>query len=162
MFRPLYDAVIDATAEDGWRVTSAGADADAPSFRRSTSPPGGAASTDPDRPETVPIPYSFDQTLGLISDPRRRTLLYRLKDLGSGTLSFDDLVDGVVRREKSIPARDPPESREAVRVSLAHAHLPKLADLGIVEYDSSDGTVRYHENPALESFVRYVETLELG
>lgn len=162
MFRPLYDAVIDVDAEDGWTVTLADADADSPSFRRSTAPPGGAASTDPDRPETVPIPYSFDQTLGLISDARRRTLLYWLKDRGSGTVALDDLVEAVVTRETAIPARDAPESRDAVRVSLAHAHLPKLADLGIVEYDPDGTTVRYHGNPALESFLRYVETIELG
>jgi len=162
MFRPLYDAVIDVTDEDGWTVTLADDDADRPSFRRSTAPPGGTASTDPDRPETVPIPYSFDQTLALISDARRRTLLYWLKDRGSGTVAFDDLVEAVVTRETAIPARDVPESRDSVRVSLAHAHLPKLADLGIVEYDPDGNTVRYHGNPALESFVRYVETIELG
>jgi hypothetical protein len=162
MFRPLYDAVVEVTDADGWTVTRAESEADAPSFRRATAPPGGTASTDPDRPETVPLPYSFDQTLDLVSDPRRRTLLYQLKDVGSGTVGFDDLVDAVVDRETSIPARDPPESREAVRVSLAHAHLPRLADLGIVEYDPATDTVQYHGNPALESFLRYVETLELG
>ncbi|WP_338738543.1 DUF7504 family protein [Haloplanus salilacus] len=162
MFRPLYDAVIDVNAEDGWTVTLADTEADAPSFRRSTAPPGGAASTDPDRPETVPIPYSFDQTLDLISDARRRTLLYWLKDRGSGTVAFDDIVEAVVTRETSIPAREAPESRDSVRVSLAHAHLPKLADLGIVEYDPDGATVQYHGNPALESFLRYVETIELG
>lgn len=162
MFRPLYDAVIEVDTEDGWRVTLADSDTDSPSFRRSTAPPGGTASTDPDRPETVPIPYSFDQTLGLISDARRRTLLYWLKDMGSGTVAFDDLVEAVVTRERSIPARETPESRDSVRASLAHAHLPKLADLGIVDYDADGATVRYHGNPALESFLRYVETVELG
>ena len=162
MFRPLYDAVVEVSPKDGWTVARADDDADAPSFRRSTAPPGGAASTDPDRPETVPLPYSFDRTLDLISDPRRRTLLYRLNAVGSGTIPFDDLVDAVVRRERSIPAREAPESRDSVRVSLVHAHLPKLADLGIVGYDPSAATVRYHGNPALESFLRYVETLELG
>jgi hypothetical protein len=162
MFRPLYDAVVEIDAEDGWRVTLADSDADAPSFRRSTAPPGGTASTDPDRPETVPISYSFDQTLSLISDPRRRTLLYWLKDVGSGTMTFDDVVEAVVARERSIPARETPDSRDAVRVSLAHAHLPKLADLGILEYGPDGPTVRYHGNPALESFLRYVETIELG
>jgi hypothetical protein len=161
-FRPLYDAVIEHVPEDGWTVTRAPDDADRPSFRRSTAPPGGAASTDPCRPETVPMPYSFDQTLDLISVSRRRTLLYHLKDLGVGTVSIDELVEGVATRERSIPAREAPESTDSVRVSLVHAHLPKLADLGILEYDVESATVRYHGNPALESFLRYVETLELG
>ncbi|WP_251330938.1 DUF7504 family protein [Haloplanus pelagicus] len=161
-FRPLYDAVVEHVPEDGWTVTRAPADVDRPSFRQSTAPPGGTAGTDPARPETIPMPYAFDQMLELISVPRRRTLLYHLKDRGTGTLSLDDLVDAVVTRERSIPARETPESADTVRVSLVHAHLPKLADLGILEFDPEDSTVRYHGNPALESFLRYVETLELG
>ncbi|WP_251343229.1 DUF7504 family protein [Haloplanus halophilus] len=161
-FRPLYDAVIEHVTGDGWTVTKAPADADRPTFRQSTAPPGGAAGTDPNRPETIPMPYSFDQTLDLISVPRRRTLLYHLKDRGSGTMSLEELVDAVVTRERSIPVRETPESSGAVRVSLVHSHLPKLADLGILDFDPEASTVQYHGNPALESFLRYVETLELG
>jgi hypothetical protein len=161
-FRPLYDAVIEHLPEDGWTVRRAPDDAERPSFRPSTAPPGGTAGTDPSRRETIPMPYSFDQTLDLISVPRRRTLLYHLKDLGVGAVPIDDIVDAVVTRERSIPARDAPESVDSVRVSLVHTHIPKLADLGIVEYDLGASTVRYHGNPALESFLRYAETLELG
>jgi hypothetical protein len=160
--RPLYDAVVEHVAEVGWTVTSAAADADRPSFRRSTAPPGGTAGIDPSRPETIPMPYSFDQTLELISVARRRTLLYHLKDCGTGTMLLDDLVDAVATRERAIPARDTPDSADSVRVSLVHAHLPRLADLGILDYDTETETVTYYGNPALESFLQYVETLELG
>jgi hypothetical protein len=160
--RPLYDTVVEHMGEDGWTVTNASTDADRPSFRRSTTPPGGTAGTDPSHPETVPMPYSFDQTLDLISVARRRTLLYHLKDRGTGTIPLDDLVDAVATRERAIPARDTPDSVESVRVSLVHAHLPRLADLGILDYDAESSTVEYYGNPALESFLRYVETLELG
>jgi len=160
--RPLYDAVIEHVPEDGWTVTQAPDDAERPSFRRSTAPPGGTAGTDPSCPETIPMPYSFDQTLDLISVPRRRTLLYHLKDLGVGTVPIDELVDAVVTRERAIPARESPDSPESVRVSLVHAHLPKLADLGILELDAESAAIQYHGNPALESFLRYMETLELG
>jgi hypothetical protein len=160
-FRPLYDAVVEYVPETGWTVTNTADRADRPTFRRSTTPPGGRAGVDV-RPETIPMPYSFDQTFDLVSVPRRRTLLYHLKDQESGTLSLEELVEAVARRERAIPARETPESTDAVRVSLVHSHVPKLADLGILEYDTESSTIEYHANPALESFLRYMETLELG
>jgi hypothetical protein len=162
LFRPLYDRVLEYDPETGWTVLGTGQSANTSSFGESTTPPGGVGKWDPDRPETVPIPYSFDQALDLISVPRRRTLLYHLKDRTDEEIELDDLVDQVVARERSIPVREPPESRDSVVVSLTHTHLPKLADLGILAYDSDERIVHYHGNPALESFVRYIETLELG
>ena len=72
------------------------------------------------------------------------------------------LLTRIMSRERAIPARDTPDSAESVRVSLVHAHLPRLADLGILDYDTETETVTYYGNPALESFLQYVETLELG
>jgi hypothetical protein len=159
---PLYDAVIEHVPGDGWTVSRAPADADAPSFRRSTDPPGGTAGSRSGPPETIPVPYSFDQMLDLISTPRRRSLLYHLKDRDGGRIPVEDLVGAVVRRERSIPAREAPASEDDVRVSLIHTHLPKLAELGLVEFELGEPAVEYHANPALESFLRYIETLELG
>lgn len=162
LFRPLYDSVLEYDPAAGWTVLGTDSDADAPSVGASTTPPGGVGKWDPDRPETVPIPYSFDQALDLISVPRRRTLLYHLKDRTDEEIELDDIVDQVVARERSIPIRECPESRESVVVSLTHTHLPKLSGIGILTYDSDERIVHYHGNPALESFVRYIETLELG
>lgn len=162
ILRPLYDAVIEHQPEGGWIVTCADTDADPPSFRRSTPPPGGTAMFDPDGPETVPVPYSFDRMLDLISITRRRTLLYHLKDTAGEPIPMDDLVDAVFGRERSIPVREAPDSKDVVRTSLVHVHLPRLAEAGIVAYDTDGETVEYRDNPALESFLRYLETLELG
>jgi hypothetical protein len=160
-FRPLYDAVVEHVQGDEWTVTATTDVTDRPTFRRSTTPPGGRPGVD-GAPETIPMPYSFDQTFDLVSVPRRRTLLYHLKHQDSGTHSLTAVVEAVFRRERSIPIRDTPASPEQVEVSLVHSHLPKLADLGVLDYDSESGTIEYHPNPALESFLRYMETLELG
>jgi len=64
--------------------------------------------------------------------------------------------------EKAIPARATPKSRDEVGVSLAHNHLPRLDDLGILSYETAANTVEYYPNPALESVIQYVERLELG
>ena len=164
MFRPLYDVVYEYLPDHGWTVTAA-TDADedeTPTFRDTVTPPGGVGKGDPEQPETIPIPYAFDQVLELISAPRRRSLLYHLKDRSENETTLDDIVDRVYEREKAIPARETPQSRDQVGVSLAHNHLPRLDDLGILSYEAENNTVEYHPNPALESVIQYVERLELG
>lgn len=162
MFRPLYDVVYEYLPDHGWTVTGEPAADDTPTFRDTVTPPGGVRRGDPEEPEAIPIPYSFDQVLELISAPRRRSLLYHLKDRSDTEVPLEQLVDRVYEREKAIPARETPKSREEVGVSLAHNHLPRLDDLGILSYETADKTVEYHPNPALESAIRYVERLELG
>lgn len=160
--RPLYGSVVEYASDGGWIVSADDGSGPDPSFRETSAPPGGAARTDSARPETIPMPYSFDSVIDLISDPRRRTLLYALRENRRDEYPVDRLIDLVDERERAIPRREPERSREELEVSLGHVHLPKLDELGVVDYDTDAGTVRYHRNRALESCIRYVETLELG
>ncbi|MUW13372.1 hypothetical protein GJ633_00915 [Halorubrum sp. CBA1125] len=160
MLRPLYDAVIEYTPDDGW-IPTEGEITTTPTFRSTTPPPGGAAKTDPDRPETVPMRYSFDTILELLSSPRRRTLLYNLKGQPTEEIQLDRLVEEVHDIDRSLPIRDG-SPREQIRTELHHIHLPKLQEAGIIRYDAESETVRYTANEGLESCLRYVETVELG
>jgi len=160
--RPLYGSVVEHASDGGWIVSADDRSSADPSFRETSTPPGGAARTDPERPETIPMPYSFGSVIELISDSRRRTLLYALRANRRDEYCLDRLIDLVDERERAIPRREPERSREELEVSLGHVHLPKLDDLGVVDYDTDTGIVRYHRNRALESCIRYVETLELG
>ncbi|WP_066412550.1 DUF7504 family protein [Halorubrum aethiopicum] len=159
--RPLYDTVVEYTPTDGWIPTEREEQTPTPSFRSTTTPPGGAARTDPDRPETVPMRHSFETILDLLSCPRRRTLLYHLKNQPNQVVPLDRLVEAVHDIDRSLPTRDssPPE---AIREELLETHLPMLEEAGIARYDADAGTVHYTENRGLESFLRYVETIELG
>ena len=159
--RPLYDAILEYTPEVGWIPTEREEAAPAPSFGSTTPPPGGRAKTDPDRPETVPMRYSFDTLLDLLSSPRRRTLLYYLKNRSEDEIPIDELVEDVRDIERSLPVRDS-SPREKVRTELRHTHLPKLREVGILRYDAGSQTVHYTENQGLESYLDYVETVELG
>ncbi|MFB6159703.1 MAG: hypothetical protein ABEJ61_00825 [Haloferacaceae archaeon] len=160
-FRPLYDAVLEHIPGHGWTTTTADASKDHPSFRAGPDHATGEDATI-GTPVTAPIPYSFDTVLELVAAPRRRTLLYHLKDRTDERIPLDDLVERVAERERAIPKREAPSSRDAVCRSLVHTHLPKLAEVGIVAVDADEGVVHYHPNPALESCLEYVETLELG
>ena len=58
---------------------------------------------------------------------------------------LDALVDGVDGSETPGTAigHDDTAESETIRTELHHAHLPKLAEAGWIEYDSENGTVRY-------------------
>jgi len=159
--RPLYDAVIEYTPDDGWIPTEHERTTTAPTFRSTTPAPGGAAKTDPNRPETVPMRYSFGTLLELVSSPRRRTLLYNLKSQPIEKISLDQLVEEVHKTDRALPIRDAP-SREKVRIEFVHVHIPMLQEAGIIQYDADSEMVHYTENQGLEAFLRYIETIELG
>lgn len=75
----------------------------------------------------------------VLSNQRRQIALAHLHDVG-GRASPAELADRVAVVETG---EDPPpeEARQSAYVTLHQTHLPKLSDLGIVEYDQSDGVV---------------------
>lgn len=162
-FRPLYDLVIERSEDGEWAATEPTDEANAAdaATQRSGTPAEGVA---PDLSEfdAIPIPHSFDMVIDSISAPRRRTVLYLMRDRTDPTISLDELVTRVVERETAIPSRTSPASEKDVRFSLVHRDLPKLEEVGIVSYDPDERLIRYSSNPALESCLEYLELLELG
>lgn len=159
--RPLYDAVIEYTPDDGWIPTEHEKMTTPPTFRSTTPPPGGTAKTDPTGSEAVPMRYSFETVLELVSSPRRRTLLYNLMSQPTEEISLDQLVEEVYKTDRALPIRVPP-SREKVRIKFVHVHLPMLEAAGIIQYDADSEIIHYTENQGLEAFLRYIETIEVG
>lgn len=72
----------------------------------------------------------------VLGHPRRRGLLDELASLGSEHVRFETLVDRVVSRG--------PSDRDAVASDLHHVHLPKLAELGVISYDTERRHVTHH------------------
>ena len=159
--RPLYDTVIEHSKSDGWRISTDEESDLSPTFRGSRAPPSDGTAVD-DYLGTVPLPYSFDEVLDLISNARRRAALYHLKDWGKGTITLVELAEAVWERESTMPATSTPASKQEVQISLVHSHIPKLDSAGIVDYDSGEATVHYTANPALESCLDHAEKIELG
>lgn len=77
---------------------------------------------------------------------RREVVHYFEDDRSSATATVDDLV-------AHIGGRTPPESEHRLRVQLAHAHLPKLAATGWLEYDRDVNHVRYHGHEHAEQLL---------
>lgn len=75
----------------------------------------------------------------ILRNDRRRLAIKCLRENG-GTLSVRDLSEAVATRETGeSPA--PRDKRRSVYVSLHQTHLPKLDELGILEYDTDSKTV---------------------
>ncbi|UPV99314.1 hypothetical protein M0R88_12365 [Halorussus gelatinilyticus] len=72
----------------------------------------------------------------VLRNDRRRRAIQRLRE-SDGPISVDALAEHIAAAEtgESPPPRD---VRKSVYVSLHQTHLPKLDDLGIVEYDQRD------------------------
>lgn len=88
---------------------------------------------DPDTPERR---IDLLDVLTVLAHPRRLRVLAVL-EAAPAPLSLGELGRRVARAETDGESADDAE----VRISLAHVHLPKLDDAGIVRYDRDDRTV---------------------
>lgn len=85
----------------------------------------------------------------LLADRRRRLVWAHVTTAAEDVFTLDELAEQVAawereQRDGSEPAGLPaPDDRhQRVAVDLHHRHLPRLADVGIVEYDARSRTVR--------------------
>lgn len=77
---------------------------------------------------------STDARYELLAVERRRIALAVVAD-SDGPLTLHELASAVAEREADAPDAD---DAEAVAISLHHVHLPRIADAGIVTYDTAD------------------------
>ena len=83
---------------------------------------------------------SLDAVYGILSESRRRYLLYYF--LESDHANIEGLSLQIVAWEQDVPIDTVSEAqKQRVTSSLIHSHLPKLEDNGIVEYDDRTGDV---------------------
>lgn len=95
-----------------------------------------------------------DDMFEALAHERRRYLLYTLFE--DDEWSLQTLSNKVAAWEDSCPVDDVPASkRERVYASLYHSHVPKLADLGIVEFDPSEEAIR--KGPTAEQTLDVLE-----
>ncbi len=96
-------------------------------------------SKDQDKEDSEPL--SQDLVFDLLSSPRRRFVLHYLRS-ESDTIALTALADEVAAWEYETPVEElSDQERKRAYVSLYQTHIPKLADAGIVEYDTDSGEV---------------------
>lgn len=97
----------------------------------------------------------IDDLLLTLADEDCRSVLRYLGSSEHAVATLDELADGVFAQ------RGPGADREALRITMYHSTLPKLADCGLVDYDERSGTIRYREQPGLERLLALIAELEL-
>jgi predicted transcriptional regulator len=74
------------------------------------------------------ISPTLDATLDLLSDRRRRYVLYALRKR-SGAVALDELAEQIASWEDDAEA-------DHVRTDLYHSHLPQMENTGVVSFDA--------------------------
>ncbi|WP_436343679.1 DUF7344 domain-containing protein [Natronorubrum sp. FCH18a] len=83
---------------------------------------------------------SLDTIYGMLSESRRRYVLYYFLDNDHANIENLTLQIAAWEHDVTVDAITK-EQKQPVTTSLIHSHLPKLADHGLVEYDSRTGDV---------------------
>lgn len=95
---------------------------------------------------------SLDRVFEILSDHRRRYVLYYLNNPQKQTVTLDELADQVCTWEREWIGRTNKlkgNHRENIRIQLHHIHLPKMDDAGAIDYDPRSQTVRSHTAESL-------------
>jgi hypothetical protein len=88
---------------------------------------------------------SQDLVFDILSNPRRRYVLYHLQE-NEEPVELGPLSEAIAAWENNVDEDElTSQQRKRVYVSLYQTHIPKMADGGIIEYDSDAGTVRLSE-----------------
>ena len=90
--------------------------------------------------ESDPRAVPLDEAFALLRSRRRRAIVRRLQ--ATPTTDIGDLAEHVAAQETDT-SRDQlgSKGRKRVYISLYQSHLPRLADAGVVAYDSNRGVV---------------------
>lgn len=107
------------------------------------------------------VTNQLDTVFDCLRSARRRNLLYYLSDTEDAVVSVEDIVDAVWQQETPSTGSATVPLRQSIRLSLVHVHLPRLAVIGAVDYDSRRGEVRFNGYPPLEEWLEQVSQLEL-
>ncbi|WP_123537826.1 DUF7344 domain-containing protein [Halosimplex salinum] len=93
--------------------------------------------------------WSTDEILACLADHERRVVLSTLRERTTH-VSIEELathVAAAVADESLVDVSQ--EERDSVHVDLYHAHLPKLADAGLIEWNADDDAVTTTDHPAI-------------
>lgn len=85
----------------------------------------------------------MDEVFGVLKAERRRFVLRYLHS-ANRAVTIGELAEALAERESDAETYNH-QDRKRMYVSLYQAHLPKMDDLGIVEWDSREGAVRLTE-----------------
>jgi hypothetical protein len=128
-------------------------DSDGPGPSRSQEPPSGPSPDREDAEAESKLP--LDQVFEILKNSRRReTLQYLRTHDGSATLSEVAEHIAALENDTTVQAISSTQ-RKRVYVGLYQCHLPKMDDIGVVDFDKNRGTIEL--KPVAEQLFEYLE-----
>ncbi|WP_233710611.1 DUF7344 domain-containing protein [Natronococcus pandeyae] len=99
----------------------------------------------------------------MLSNRRRRWVLYFLEQCDDRRVDLRTLVDRISAWEYDTPPDELPwKKRKRVYTALRQSHLPKLAEVGAIEYDRNRGEVELTDEAyELRMYLEYVPSHDI-
>lgn len=91
-------------------------------------------------------PLSLDETFELLKNSRRRAVIRHLIE-HDGSSQLSDLAEHIAAAENGITVHElSSDQRKRVYIGLYQCHLPKMDNLGVIEYNKNRGTVELQDS----------------
>lgn len=101
---------------------------------------------------------SLDACLEVLANHQRRTIIRYFHDSESDHAPVDELIAEIIDSETTATGKRP--GHDSVASTLFHVHLPKLADIGIIDYDTRNMDVIYHGNEQIDEIYAAIREFE--
>lgn len=92
----------------------------------------------------------INQRLGVLDRYERRCVIYFLQEAETDHVSISDVVSHLQKQDSTSDEHD------KLTVALQHSHLPQLATIDAVDYDSRSETVRYRSDELVEALLESI------
>jgi hypothetical protein len=90
---------------------------------------------------------AIDRRFSLLDRYERRCIIRFLRESEGGRASIGDVASHLRKQEPTADKRD------KVAIDLRHNHLPELATIEAIEYDSGSETVRYDGDELVDALL---------
>lgn len=96
---------------------------------------------------------ALNRAINVLTGQQRRIVIDHLRNTSDGVASIDDLADSLLVHDPNV------DDRNAIKMKLHHQTLPKLEEVGIIDFDPRTDTARYHGHAVIECLL---DTLASG
>lgn len=85
---------------------------------------------------------TLDEIFELLKNERRREVINYLLESEDGTATLSDLAELIAAKENDIEVSQlSSDQRKRVYIGLYQCHLPKMDDMGVIDFEDNRGTV---------------------